>query len=120
MCEEYLLAWNDHHASIITAMSELASGIIIISVITIYLDYLLLMIDVRCVLVLKNRIMMMMMKITLKIMITIINIIMILILRIIIIIIIIFIKIINMNDFYSSISLLLLIFNTTYCFLIIK
>ena len=85
MCEEYLLAWNDHHASIITAMSELASGIIIISVI--YLDYLLLMIDVRCVLVLKNRIMMMMMKITLKIMITIINIIMILILRIIIIII---------------------------------
>ncbi|XP_023344396.1 longitudinals lacking protein, isoforms H/M/V [Eurytemora carolleeae] len=26
MCEEYLLAWNDHHASIITAMSELASG----------------------------------------------------------------------------------------------
>ena len=42
MCEEYLLAWNDHHASIITAMSELASGIIIIGVITIYLDYILL------------------------------------------------------------------------------
>ena len=84
MCEEYLLAWNDHHASIITAMSELASGIIIISVITIYLDYLLLMIDVRCV---KNKIMMMM-RITLKIMIAIINIIMVLILIIIIIIII--------------------------------
>jgi len=26
MGEEYLLAWNDHHNSIITAMSELASG----------------------------------------------------------------------------------------------